>query len=121
MSRALGLLAAGVLLAAPATASARPTAVGVGEREWRIALYRPSVPAGLVKFNVRNFGEDGHDFVVRNRRGVVRARLPEIPAGETASVTARLRRPGRFTVYCSLPGHLELGMRAVLRVRRKAG
>jgi hypothetical protein len=121
MSRALGLLAAGVLLAAPAAASARPTAVGVGEREWRIALYRPSVPAGLVKFNVRNFGEDGHDFVVRNRRGVVRARLPEIPAGETASVTARLRRPGRFTVYCSLPGHLELGMRAVLRVRRKAG
>jgi hypothetical protein len=118
MRRALGLLAAGVVLVAPAAAPARPTAVGVGEREWRIALYRPWVPAGLVKFNVRNFGEDGHDFVVRNRRGVVRARLPEIRAGETASVTARLRRPGRFTVYCSLPGHLELGMRAVLRVRR---
>ena len=50
-------------LAAPAAAAARPTAVGVGEREWRIALYRPWVPAGLVKFNVRNFGEDGHDLV----------------------------------------------------------
>jgi hypothetical protein len=120
MRRTLWLLAAAVVVAAPTTAAARPTAVGVGEREWRIALYRPSIPAGLVKFNVRNFGEDGHDFVVRNARGVTRARLPEIPSGETASVTARLRRPGRFTVYCSLPGHLALGMRAVLRVTRRS-
>jgi len=118
MRRALGLLVAAIVLTTPAAAAARPTAVGVGEHEWRIALYRPWVPAGLVKFNVRNFGEDGHDFVVRNRRGVVRARLPEIGAGERASVTARLMRRGRYTVYCSLPGHLELGMRAVLRVRR---
>jgi hypothetical protein len=119
MRRALGLVTAAVVLAAPAAAAARPTAVGVGEREWRIALYRPWVPAGLVKFNVKNFGEDGHDLVVRNRRGVVRARLPEIEPGATASVTARLMRRGRYTVYCSLPGHRELGMRAVLRVRAK--
>jgi hypothetical protein len=117
MRRALCLLAAAIVLSAPAAAVARPTAVGVGEREWRIALYRPWVPAGLVKFNVKNFGEDGHDFVVRNARGVTRARLPELGAGETASVTARLMRRGRYTVYCSLPGHRELGMQAVLRVR----
>jgi hypothetical protein len=116
--RALGLLCAALILRAPAAAAARPTAVGVGEREWRIALYRPWVPAGLVKFNVKNFGEDGHDFVVRNARGVMRARLPELGAGETASVTARLLRRGRYTVYCSLPGHRQLGMQAVLRVRR---
>ena len=117
MRRALGLLAAIAVLAAPAAAAARPTAVGVGEREWRIALYRPWVPAGLVKFNVKNFGEDVHDLVVRNSRGVMRARLPEIGPGATASVTGRLLRRGRYTVYCSLTGHLELGMRAVLRVR----
>jgi hypothetical protein len=119
MRRALWLLVAAVVMAAPATAAARPTAVGVGEREWRIALYRPWVPAGLVKFNVKNFGEDGHDFVVRNAHGVTRARLPEIGAGDRASVTARLMWAGRYTVYCSLPGHLALGMRAVLRVRRE--
>ena len=117
MRRTLGLLGAAIVLSAPAAVAARPTAVGVGEREWRIALYRPWVPAGLVKFNVKNFGEDGHDFVVRNARGVTRARLPELGAGETASVTGRLMRRGRYTVYCSLPGHRELGMQAVLRVR----
>jgi Copper binding proteins, plastocyanin/azurin family len=119
MRRALGPLVVVILLSAAGAAAARPTAVGVGEREWRIAVYRPWVPTGLVKFNVKNFGEDGHDFVVRNARGVTRARLPELGAGETASVTARLMRRGRYTVYCSLPGHRELGMRAVLRVRAK--
>jgi hypothetical protein len=119
MRRALVLAAALSALAAPAAAAVRPTAVGVGEREWRIALYRPWAPVGLVKFNVKNFGEDGHDLVVRNGRGVVRARLPEIEPGATASVSARLMRRGRYTVYCSLPGHVELGMRAVLRDRAR--
>ena len=59
MRRALVLAAALAAVAAPSAAAARPTAVGVGEREWRIALYRPWVPVGLVKFNVKNFGEDG--------------------------------------------------------------
>jgi hypothetical protein len=120
VTRLLVLAAVLTALSGPAAAAARPTAVGVGEREWRIALYRPWVPVGPVKFNVKNFGEDGHDLVVRNRRGVARARLPEIRPGATASVTARLMRRGRYTVYCSLPGHLELGMRAVLRVKRSA-
>ena len=112
-------LASLALLVPAAPAVARPTAVGVGEREWRIALYRPSVPVGMVKFNVRNFGEDGHDFVVLNSKGAVRARLPELRAGDTASVTTRLRRPGRFTVICSIAGHEALGMRAILRVKRR--
>jgi hypothetical protein len=85
MRRTLVLAAAFAAVAAPSAAAARPTAVGVGEREWRIALYRPWVPVGLVKFNVKNLGEDGDDLVVRNRRGVVRARLPEIEPGATAA------------------------------------
>ena len=103
---------------APA-ATARPTAVGVGEREWRVALYRPAVPVGLVRFNVRNFGEDGHDLAVRNRKGRLRGRMPEIRPGTTGSLTVRLRRPGRFVVFCSLTGHEELGMKAVLRAKKR--
>jgi hypothetical protein len=121
--RLFALVIAGALTAcglAPA-ATARPTAVGVGEREWRVALYRPSVPVGLVRFNVRNFGEDRHDLAVRNRRGRPRGRMPEIRPGTTGSLTVRLRRPGRFVVFCSLTNHEELGMRAVLRARKRRG
>ena len=116
---ALGLAALAFLPAGADAGDPRPTAVGVGEREWRVALYRSRVPVGRVRFNVRNFGEDGHDLAVRNRAGEIRGRLPEIRPGETARLTVRLRRPGRFVVFCSLAGHEELGMRAVLRVTRR--
>ena len=108
-------------LAPPAGAAgstARPaTAVGVGEREWRIALYRSHVTVGRVRFNVHNFGEDGHDLAVRSRRGKLLGVLPELDPAANGRLTARLRRPGRYTVFCSLEGHEARGMRAVLRVR----
>lgn len=114
----LALLA--LLAPASAAPSRPPTAVGVGEREWRVALYRPVVRVGRVKFNVRNFGEDGHDLAVRQRSGRRIGSLPEIKPGARASLVVRLRRPGRYTVYCSLDGHEELGMKAVLRVRKRS-
>ena len=106
----IGLLLAAALAATP---------VGVGEREWRISLYRSKVPTGRVKFNVRNFGEDGHDLAVRNRHGRVLGTMPELRPGQTDSLTVRLRRPGRFVVFCSLEGHEELGMRARLTVVKR--
>jgi hypothetical protein len=96
-----------------------PTAVGVGEREWRISLYRSKVPTGRVKFNVRNFGEDGHDLAVRTAEGRVLGTLPELRPGRTGTLTLRLRKPGRYRLFCSLEGHEALGMRAVLRVKKR--
>jgi plastocyanin len=111
-------LAALAPVAGAAGSSARPaTAVGVGEREWRIALYRSHVPVGRVRFNVHNFGEDGHDLAVRNRRGRLLGAMPELDPAANGRLTVRLRRPGRYTVFCSLEGHEARGMRAVLRVR----
>ena len=42
----------------------RTTAVGVGLREYRIALYRSRVLPGRVRLNLENLGEDGHDLRV---------------------------------------------------------
>ncbi len=96
-----------------------PTPVGVGEREWRISLYRSKVPTGRVKFNVRNFGEDGHDFAVRNADGRVLGTLAELKPGRSGTLVVRLRRPGRYRLFCSLEGHEARGMHAVLRVKKK--
>jgi hypothetical protein len=92
----------------------RTTSVGVGEREWRIALYRSHVPTGRLRLNVRNFGEDGHDLAIRTRSGRLLAALPELRSGATATLSVRLRRPGRYTVFCSLPKHEAKGMKALL-------
>ena len=102
-------------LLAALLALAAPTQVGVGEREWRVSLYRDTVPVGAVRLNVRNFGEDGHDLAVRNRAGRVLGSLAELRPGETGTLSVRLRRPGRYVVFCSLEGHEAKGMRARLR------
>ena len=111
-------LALAVPLAAPATARTPTTVVGVSAREFSLSLYRRVVPTGTVRFNVTNFGEDVHNLVARGPGGV---RLPasrDIGAGDRASVTWRLRRPGRWVLLCTKAGHARLGMRAVLVVRR---
>lgn len=98
-------------------AAAAITNVGVGEREWSISVYRPVVDRGAVRFNVHNFGEDGHDLQVRGPAGFRSRALPEIPSGENGVLTVRFKRSGRYTLVCTLPGHAQLGMRATLRVR----
>jgi FtsP/CotA-like multicopper oxidase with cupredoxin domain len=96
-----------------------PTPVGVGEREWRVSLYRSHVPTGVVHLNARNFGEDGHDLAVRTSGGRVLKTLPELKPGTTGTLRVRLRKPGRYVVFCSLAGHEARGMHAVLRVKRR--
>ena len=96
-----------------------PTPVGVGEREWRISLYRSHVPVGVVHLNARNFGEDGHDLAIRRAGGKVLKTLPELKPGATGTLGVRLRKPGRYVVFCSLAGHESRGMHAVLRVKRR--
>jgi hypothetical protein len=109
-------------LAAMAMAGApppRPPAVGVGLLEWEVSVYRRSVPAGPVRLNVTNLGEDGHDLVVRTARGRVVKRLPELRAGARTTSRVTLRTPGRYVLFCSLAEHEELGMRTDLRVTRR--
>jgi hypothetical protein len=109
-----------VTLLAVIAALLGPTPVGVGEREWRISLYRSEVVTGRVKFNVHNFGEDAHDLAVRNSSGRVLGTTPEIRPGRSDTLSVRLRKPGRYRVFCSLEGHEARGMHAVLRVKRRS-
>lgn len=103
---------------APAAARLPSTAVGVAQREFRIALYRRAVPPGEVRFNITNFGEDAHDLAVIAPSGRTLARGPEIRAGRRGTVRVRLRRAGTYVVVCTLSDHAARGMRARLLVRR---
>jgi hypothetical protein len=120
--RAALLLALAAATPLPALAAAAPaprgTAVGVGEREWRVSPYRSRVPAGVVRFNAHNYGEDGHDLAVRARGGRVLGAVPEIRPGAGRTLRVRLRR-GRYTLFCTLAGHEARGMRARLVVTRR--
>jgi plastocyanin len=93
--------------------------VGMSAREYSFGVYRPRVPAGRVRLNIHNYGEDAHDLQVRGPNGYRSPASPEVQPGDTLHVTLRLRTPGRYTLRCTLPGHAARGMVAHLTVRRR--
>jgi plastocyanin len=112
-------LAAALLPAAALAGAARQpsTAVGVGAREYRLGAYRSTVPRGVVRFNLTNYGEDRHDLVVLDRRGRMLARSGEVRSGGRATVRVRLV-PGTYTLRCDIADHARLGMHTTIRVTR---
>ena len=92
-----------------------PVAVGIAEREHYISPYRRSVPVGLVKLNVRNFGEDTHNLVVRGPRGFMLVG-PDVEPGTGASLLVRFRRPGTYKLLCTRANHVSLGMKSKIKV-----
>jgi hypothetical protein len=111
----------GAGVVAPAAAKLRTTSVGVGLREYRIALYRNRVLPGRVRFNMENFGEDAHDLQVigPGSSSTVRGTSPEVKAGERGVLTVTLRTRGLYRVICTLGDHAAQGMVSRLRVVKK--
>jgi len=104
--------------AAPVSAAA-PSRVLVEATEFRFALSRTTVKAGpaIVQLAIR--GEDPHDLRLAPPRGHASgqpAAVPETLPGDVAEWRGKLSK-GRWTLYCSLPGHKAAGMRATLTVR----
>jgi plastocyanin len=105
----------------PSTAKTRTTAVGVGLREYRVALYRGRVLPGRVRLNLENLGEDGHDLRVIGPTGTqtIRAFSPELKPGTRRTLTVTLRKRGVYTLVCTLADHEARGMISRLRVVKK--
>ncbi len=126
MRRLLAALAV-LSVVAPAALAADPsaptpsggTAIGVAQREFYITAYRRTVAPGLVRFNVRNFGEDTHNFVVRGPRGYLKAG-PDVSAGDSMTLAVKLRREGTYLLLCTRADHLRRGMKTKLVVRKPA-
>jgi plastocyanin len=103
-----------------ATAAAAATqAVGVGEREFSIAVYRPKVRRGKVKLNIRNLGEDVHDLVVERAGRRVGGLATIVKPGATATLRLNLKKSGTYRLICTIADHEARGMRATLRVVKK--
>jgi plastocyanin len=106
----------------PAAATAgsldvRATAIGVSEREFRIAPYRRTVPPGPVKFNVKNFGEDVHDLVVLSPKGRTLGTTGEIAAGNQGVLRLKLKSAGVYRLVCTQADHAARGMKSRITVR----
>ena len=79
--------------------------------------YDPStltVPAGDVRFAVRNAGNIEHEFEIFKDGSVV-DEVEGIVPGQTKELTVTLG-PGEYTYVCKLAGHEEQGMKGTLTV-----
>jgi uncharacterized cupredoxin-like copper-binding protein len=79
--------------------------VQVTESEFKITLAGYKAKAGKFTFDVKNAGKIPHDLAIR---GGPKTEL--IQPGGTATLTATLK-PGKYHLYCTVPGHEQAGMR----------
>jgi hypothetical protein len=110
------LLVLAVLGAVPGEARA-PGRLMVLADEHSLVLSRQSIVRGPAVIQLINRGEDPHDLKLRRVGGTRVAALPETLSGRLSEEEVPLHT-GRYRLWCSLPGHRALGMRAELRVRR---
>jgi uncharacterized cupredoxin-like copper-binding protein len=95
-----------------ATTTKKPqaTSVDVAETEFKIALPAPELKAGKVTFDVKNDGKIEHDLAIK---GGPKTKL--IQPGGTAQLEVELK-PGKYHLYCSVPGHEQAGMKVDVTV-----
>jgi plastocyanin len=111
-----------VAVAAVATGLAHPSATApsrlqVVAREYSFGLSRLHVKAGPAVIELANFGQDPHDLRVQRAGARHIAGLGVVAPGTRGELTVKLV-PGRYSFWCSVANHRQLGMRATLIVTR---
>jgi uncharacterized cupredoxin-like copper-binding protein len=85
--------------------TAKGVTVQVKEVEYKITLSTHKVPHGVVTFVVKNAGRIAHNLTIQQGG----KHTANIGPGKTAKLTVTLKK-GAYTLYCSVPGHRQLGM-----------
>jgi len=105
-------------------------AVSVHVGDYWFALGEQRVPAGTVTLNVRNVGATVHDVMIE--RLPIKLSAPGVPVDEaaqggvdglepgTSRTTTVVLRPGRYAIFCSVPGHFQAGQHGELAVTGQA-
>jgi plastocyanin len=118
---AVALTVAGAAVAAlGGHAATAATTVKVTEREYHIALSTATPPAGRIAFRIHNAGHVTHQFDVSGGGLKAVARAGSIKPGATKTLTLTLSG-GTVRVWCPVPGHAALGMKATLKVKGSTG
>ena len=91
--------------------SAPPAKVKVVMSDYAFALSKKSLVHGKAVFSVVNVGEVVHDFKIAGKK------TPYFTKGQSGVLSVALRKPGRYSFICTVPGHVAAGMKGVLIVR----
>jgi len=112
----LPLVVLAVAGALPAQAAAPLSRVQVVALEFHYRLSRVRIPAGPVRIELANFGQDEHNLTLRKVGTTKLMTMPGALPGTRETATLRLK-PGLYVLKCTMADHAMLGMKARLRVR----
>ena len=74
-----------------------------------------TAPAGVVTLKAMNPQSTPHNISIEGEHGSVDQEGPNVSDGGVSQVTATLK-PGKYTYFCSVPGHEDAGMKGTLTV-----
>jgi plastocyanin len=86
---------------------------------WTLAPAHATFAAGPVTFTAYDYGQDDHNLSVDSESRTVHYGSVDVPAGGTddpPALTVELA-PGRYVLFCDLPGHEAAGMAYTITVR----
>ncbi len=94
-----------------------PAHLQVSAKEYSLTLSRPLAQAGPIVVELVDAGQDEHNLHIRPAAGGADvAALPTILPGHHLDAEFNLP-PGTYTLYCALPRHEALGMKATFTVQ----
>lgn len=100
-------LVAAVSLAAVAQSATTTQTVRVTEVDYAIRLSAKPKP-GVVKFVVRNVGDDNHDFWLKGGGTTWKTRV--IGEAGAATLSATLKKGVKYSFWCAVGSHRSKGM-----------
>jgi uncharacterized cupredoxin-like copper-binding protein len=93
------------------------TEVKVDLKEWAVDLNPKELSAGMIKFDVSNTGQFGHDLVIQDSSGAELGRTPVFKSADGTKTLEVDLKPGAYKFICDVPGHAQQGMRTDVTVK----
>ena len=89
--------------------------LNVRETEMKLDPQNPKIEEpGTVQFKIKNAGQAVHALEVEGPQGEVETR--PIKPGQSDTLSVELTKPGKYTWYCPVGNHKNLGMRGTITV-----
>jgi len=118
--RALAVGLAAVALLAGCGGGSSPTqpagSIKVTMTEFKFDPGDLSAPSGKVVFFLVNSGSTSHDLAIRDSSNNRLAVSELVSAGDASVFTVNNIAAGKYTIYCTQPGHESSGMKGTLTV-----
>ena len=87
--------------------------------EFRFSPSRRALPAGVLRLQLKNIGEDDHDLRILGPKGGLKGETGIVHPDGLRDIRVRLAR-GRYTFLCTVADHAASGMRVSVTVTRRA-